>query len=270
MKKSLPPNNHKQAEENDAVNAGEKQVDKRSDHSNEILPGKKFTDFLFEFILIFLAISGGFFANNLRENKIDRNKEKEYIASMIRDIEEDTASAQNIIFQLAVQIKGIDSLLRMMEDTASPISAGRFYTYCTRYLTTYSGFESRDITISQLRNSGGLRLIRDKTVLDSIIIYYSDLESHREQLDYNAMSFQAIIDLEIRSVDFKLLRMINIEPKLPEPPVIRELYNRILLMQSLIQGDHYWLQDVYKQGSSLLRFLKQEYDTEKKIKKARS
>ena len=46
-------------------------------HPREILPGKKFTDFIFEFILLFLAITGGFFANNLREKIIDRNKEKD-------------------------------------------------------------------------------------------------------------------------------------------------------------------------------------------------
>jgi hypothetical protein len=44
-----------------------------------------------EFLMIFLAVTLGFIAENLREHISDSNKEKEYIVSMVEDLKGDTA-----------------------------------------------------------------------------------------------------------------------------------------------------------------------------------
>src|SRR5678816_3815911 len=46
-------------------------------------PGKKWTHYLFEFFMLFHAVFCGFLAENIREHKIERDKEKEYILSLI-------------------------------------------------------------------------------------------------------------------------------------------------------------------------------------------
>jgi hypothetical protein len=52
---------------------------------------KGFKEYFLEFIMIFLAVTLGFFAENIRENITDRTREKDYIISMIKDLKEDTA-----------------------------------------------------------------------------------------------------------------------------------------------------------------------------------
>lgn len=259
MKKNRPTRTVEKPEDLDAVLSDDTPVHKRKNHRGEILPGKKLTDFVFEFMLIFLAISGGFFANNLRENIIDRKKEKEFIASMVRDLEEDTASVRNIMINDSVQAKGLDSLLTLLDTSGSDVDIYKFYSFCGKYLPSYTGFESRDITISQLENSGGLRLIRDKAVLDSIVLYYSTYTSHREQDQFNSSAFQQIIDMEIRYFHFSIMRTGNAAVTLPDPAVMREFYNRILIFNLLLQQDHYWLKQFHNRGSSLIRFLRKEY-----------
>jgi hypothetical protein len=234
-------------------------------HPREILPGKKFTDFIFEFILLFLAITGGFFANNLRENIIDRNKEKEYMVSMIRDIEEDTALIGELLTIDSLQTRGLDTLLNMMDSSDLKIDVVFFYDYNFKYLHAYYGFNSRDITISQLRNSGGLRLIDDKAALDSIVLYYSEVESHIDQRNYNASAFQEIIELEIRYLKLGVTLEDIDKLSLPDPSVMQEFYNRILVMKSLIEADRSWMESVYRKGGSLIAFLKNKYRLEKRL-----
>ena len=39
---------------------------------------RKYKEYVFEFLVIFVAITGSFFAENLREHFVDSHKEKEY------------------------------------------------------------------------------------------------------------------------------------------------------------------------------------------------
>jgi hypothetical protein len=238
---------------------------RRKNHPLEIIPGKKFSDFVFEFILIFLAITGGFFANNLRENIIDRNKEKEYIVSLIHDVEQDTTSVQENLRNKTLQLKGIGRLLNYMDSINIKKDNIRFYTLFFKYMGSYEIFTTTDITISQLTNSGGMRLIRDKSVLDSIVRYYSTIHSNDKQLEFNITKFNEIGDLEIRYFDINEINRKKGDVPLPEPVIMRELYNRIVIIQSVNVQDTVWLKQVYTKGNSLIGFLKKGYHLENKV-----
>ena len=60
-------------------------------HANHLhhAPGKKFWHYFFEFLMLFLAVFCGFLAENLREKNVEHHREKQFIASMIKDIEAD-------------------------------------------------------------------------------------------------------------------------------------------------------------------------------------
>src|ERR1051326_5052984 len=52
---------------------------------------KKLKEYFLEFIMIFLAVTLGFFAENIREHFADRSKEREFIVSLKEDLVSDTA-----------------------------------------------------------------------------------------------------------------------------------------------------------------------------------
>ncbi len=72
---------------------------------------KHFKEYFLEFIMIFLAVTMGFIAENLREYFTNRSKEKEYITGFIRNVETDTAELQLVLTSDRKQVKGIDSFL---------------------------------------------------------------------------------------------------------------------------------------------------------------
>ena len=67
---------------------------------------KNFKEYFLEFLMIFLAVTLGFFAENIREKLSDRNKEKEYVSSLLEDLKTETASFNTAISANELLIRG--------------------------------------------------------------------------------------------------------------------------------------------------------------------
>jgi hypothetical protein len=260
------PSVSKQETENeslDQLNENIKEPEKTTNdmetyHPHKIHHDKKFKDYIFEFLMLFLAITGGFFMENMRESYMERHKEKEYIGSLINDIKNDTANIQMRIKYNQRQIKGIDSLIRLLENPIPKINLQKLYEYTATYLNQYMGFTPQDVTITQLKNSGGLRLIEKKSVADNIVNYYTTIDYFHERNEkYNEQFGHDIIKLEMEFLDFNAL--VTNKWKLYNTTKIKEFQNRAIVFNSCINWDNHWLNDVYNQGSALLKYLKKEY-----------
>src|SRR5580765_7673244 len=75
---------------------------------------KKWTHYLWEFLMLFLAVTLGFFVENQREHYVDRKKEKEYIRSMIEDLKTDTSYFAVEITARRQNRKRIDTLVHLL------------------------------------------------------------------------------------------------------------------------------------------------------------
>src|SRR5664279_2092094 len=136
-------------------------------HPNYGHKKKNFREYFLEFLMIFLAVSLGFIAENLREHISDRSKEKEYIESMLQDLKSDTAKANHSIRGLTRQIHGMDTLETFLTPEVNANDSAIFI--CYRQATSLSNehtmnFSSR--TITQLFSTGNLRLIKNHSVSD--------------------------------------------------------------------------------------------------------
>ena len=58
---------------------------------------RKFKEYFLEFLMIFLAVTLGFFAESLREHINDNEKREQYVQSLVEDLESDTARMGDII-----------------------------------------------------------------------------------------------------------------------------------------------------------------------------
>ena len=64
-------------------------------HHHNHIKGKKWTLYLWEFLMLFLAVFCGFLAENFRENIIEHKREMQYIKSMLADLSVDTILLQS-------------------------------------------------------------------------------------------------------------------------------------------------------------------------------
>src|SRR5271169_4273058 len=86
-------------------------------HHHPNVEKKRFKEYFLEFIMIFLAVTMGFFAESIRENLADHSKEKEYVQSMIADLKNDTAMLRDVIHINMRRISGTDSLSLLLNKT---------------------------------------------------------------------------------------------------------------------------------------------------------
>lgn len=141
-------------------------------HPHHVTHKKKWTEYLLEFLMLFLAVFLGFIAENIRENAVERHREKEYIVSMMADLKDDTARISQYIRVTSRFQRGRDSLLDILEKPLSNTDTiKRAYRLAFNYAFGRAKFYFTDRTMTQLKNAGGLRLIRNNAASDSIIAY---------------------------------------------------------------------------------------------------
>jgi hypothetical protein len=141
-------------------------------HAHTHTARKKWTHYFWEFLLLFLAVFCGFLAENFREKQVEHHREKQYMESMIEDLASDTTSLTSTIIRTAALEKGFDSLKNYLYDIEN-IEKNTSIIY--RQNATYTRnilLSLNDQTSTQLRNSGGMRLIRNKDVANAIARYW--------------------------------------------------------------------------------------------------
>jgi hypothetical protein len=239
---------------------------------------KKFREYFLEFLMIFLAVSLGFFAENLREHISDRNKEKEYIESMLLDLKADTAHANRSIRGTTRQIKGMDTLEMLLTPDVNENDSAIFICYRqgeSLYNEHTMNFSSR--TISQLFNTGNMRLIRNQAVADSISAYYTAIGDVEAQKSYYKEYFQKCLSIFQEIYEFESFHSrINAEDNVLYPPLVfgkfhisnthaadlNKFKSTIDLTKGIIGSYRYDIKQLKTQATSLLGFLKEKYGLE--------
>ena len=136
---------------------------------------KKWTHYFWEFLMLFLAVFCGFLAEYWLEHKIEKDRERQYVRSLIEDLERDTATLNNRIVYCNLTIARADSAIAVFNNPELAMHAGEIY-YFLRWMHRSDILSVNDRTIIQLRNAGGMRLVSNKNVSDSIIDYYKEVE----------------------------------------------------------------------------------------------
>jgi hypothetical protein len=134
---------------------------------------KKWTEYLLEFLMLFLAVFLGFIAENLREISVEKHRAKEYMHSLIEDLEADTSNIQSTISLAEVIKKQTENLVELINNGLDKSEIAQLYrlNLITGKVVQVS-FEDR--TSSQLKNSGSLRMVKNSTIADSIRSYWEN------------------------------------------------------------------------------------------------
>jgi hypothetical protein len=136
-------------------------------HQHTHTPRKKWTHYFWEFFMLFLAVTAGFFVENQREHLIEHKREKQFIISMVKELETDTAQLHGVMKD-SVRIAGINELMDLIyKQDGKVIDEREVYYLVAKYAmrVTFMNFSSN--TLSQLENAGNMRLIRDRNAVDS-------------------------------------------------------------------------------------------------------
>ena len=242
-------------------------------HHHSHTSRKKWMHYFWEFLMLFLAVFAGFLAENQREHYVEHLREKQFISSLIRDIETDTARINELIKGRDIRHERLDSLLILLNsDSASYLTRDIYFLAVTIPRINLFQLTPSDGAMQQLKNSGGLRLIRSRVTLDSLLKYDAAVRSlvrldEQEQSIVNIQREMAPrifngIDLSKFSDAENLAMRIDLSPPL-EPNYkssLNDFNYRIVSVINVNKGYKREVRKIFKQAVNLLNVLKREYN----------
>ena len=91
-------------------------------HHHPHIEKKSFKEYLLEGLMIFLAVTMGFIAENIREHFVTKKHEKEYMVSLVRDLNNDITGIAKSEAQVKDYMNDADSILSLFKNADYHIS----------------------------------------------------------------------------------------------------------------------------------------------------
>ncbi len=147
-------------------------------HHHPNVEKKGIKEYILEGLMIFIAVSMGFFAESLREHINNHDKEVQYMKTFAQDLQTDSANLCASLDQLDTTSRDIHLLIGLLHSRSATAANGAKMYYYARISTKNLTFHVDDRTLTQLKNSGGYSLITNKAVVDSITNYESQIDRY--------------------------------------------------------------------------------------------
>jgi hypothetical protein len=168
-----------------AIQNAQLQTENMETHAHHLhtAPGNGWKHYLFEFLMLFLAVSLGFFVENLREHSVESDRAKQFLQSMLVDVQTNIKNLDSLIQQDQVIIANHDSLVNWLLADSATIDRAAFARKMGA--VWIRNFLVRKETYEQMKSSGSLR--------------YFDIDFLKKMMDYERITNFA----QFRNEDFE-------------------------------------------------------------------
>jgi hypothetical protein len=280
-----PPDNQsdiplekKSIADNSNHEVGNMEVHHHTHHAHE---KRNWKSYFWEFLMLFLAVTLGFFVENQREHYIEHLRAKEFSKSLIQDLQNDRVAIQDQTKAASMYIMIADSMLNLSQTRLEGRVASQFSFY-TRFMYWTAPIIWNRATFEQIKNSGSLRYFKNNKLLEKLIRYDVlindiEMEAYNRQVRGNLLLNQInqIIDPVYHQklskyfiYTFDTLSTTTIENLYPVNPEsleskrseVRELLNMIVVQQRNLRREitDDWIR-AEQMADELINELKKEY-----------
>ena len=231
---------------------------------------QKILNIFWEFLMLFIAITLGFFVENYRESLSDKEQEKEIIVSFINDIEEDIKELDIVIERREIRETRIDSILYILNNDLQD-NFGRNLYYYARYLPRPFVFWANNTTNEELKYSGNFILIKNQKIIDVLLEYddnYVFIDFIRQREEYLVRRLFDQINVIFDPKVFDEMNVYDIEfvypsgnPKINSKnrEVINNFLSNLHYVKTVNVGQLGLFKKHQKRGKEILELLKKEY-----------
>jgi len=235
-------------------------------HHHSHAGGKKWTHYLWEFLMLFLAVFCGFLAENQREHYTEKQREKKFISRLLSDLNEDTAFYKKRIADLERFQKKTDAFVNVMTGNIKPTD----YQVLSAFVPMLYHYDVQvtTATYDQMKSSGSLRYIHDDEITDALQKYYEILIPRTLGKPAEAKAFFLQFTAPYVTKHFRTQDMIinadTLEKKSQvmlnrTPESDQELINLIVMYGDIQDKLIVLLKPAMKKAQEIIEMIKQEY-----------
>lgn len=144
-------------------------------HHPHVHHKKRWKDYLFEFFMLFLAVTTGFFVENQREHYVEHLRAKDYAAMLRKDLAADTVIINIISGFRNDQAKRYTEIRDIMNNVPMEKIDQAHFVQLAAEAGKYLHLLHNNGTLQQLKSSGSLRYFKDTTLVYTLTSYEEDL-----------------------------------------------------------------------------------------------
>ena len=227
--------------------------------------------FLREFLMLFLAISLGFFVENYREQIIEDKRELDFVNSFKNDLKNDISELDGLILRRKEREIQIDSIYFIFKYKKFNEYSNDLYFYA-RYLPRPSRFFANNASIDQLKNSGSLTLIKNQKVIDTLLGYNDNflfIDYIREREEYLVQRIFDQINIIFDPYVFDQMTVYDIEFNKPKGSVSinysdiqtnKTFLSNLQYLKTVNKAQLGWFIEHSKRAKNILNFLDNTYN----------
>jgi len=138
-------------------------------HAHTHTSRKKWTHYLWEFLMLFLAVFCGFLAEYQLEHKIEKERAEKYLQSMLVDVRTNIKNLDSLLVQDHIIIDNHNSLVNWLLQDSATINRAAFAKQMGAVWVR--NFLVRKETYEQMKSSGSLRYVGNIGFLKKIMDY---------------------------------------------------------------------------------------------------
>ena len=173
-------------------------------HQHTHTPRKKWTHYLWEFLMLFLAVFCGFIAENIREHAVENKRAAEYAKALIQDLAKDTIELNSVIHDQQIALASTDSIGGLIEKKyPNDLVPGSFY-YFSNTSTIAPVVAWNRSTLVQLIQSGNLRYFHDQELVNKMSYYYTQANYITTLVENDRIKRDASITIRNRILDYSI------------------------------------------------------------------
>jgi hypothetical protein len=130
---------------------------------------KPWKEYILEFLMIFLAVTMGFFAESFREHLVANQKEKEIISALYSDLKKDTANLNNIIYRYMPEHSAWEDSAESYINALSVKENERKIALALINATNWNFYSPPQVSLEILKSSGTFNLVKDEKIKAEIV-----------------------------------------------------------------------------------------------------
>jgi hypothetical protein len=138
-------------------------------HAHSHTARKKWTHYFWEFLMLFLAVFAGFLAEYQLEHKIEKDRARQFLQSMLVDVRTNIKNLDSLLHQDRIIISNHDSLVNWLLKDSATIDRAAFARYMGA--VWIRNFLVRKETYEQMKSSGSLRYVGNIEFLKKMMDY---------------------------------------------------------------------------------------------------
>jgi hypothetical protein len=241
---------------------------------------KPWKEYLLEGLMIFLAVTMGFFAESLREHINEKSRAHDFAVTLYADLKADTVEMRDYLRYHKTAVANIDTLMQLVSaNEPKDVPSGKLYWFGL-WGGAFRMFIPHDAAFTEMKSSGSLRFFANLDFNSKLEQYdqlcqnlksfenlstgtYTEVRKYRAQL-FN-FKYNAIIN-NITAIKNTRLRRMKVDSFLKtNPPLLstdKVLFNQYVEMvrSRFLDRDVIMGAEILNHADSLIVALKKKYD----------